>query len=118
MNVQIGICAECKRKLLVFMGRCHECRRALAHKSLESKPANGFAGQSGPNIERFENCVLEIDRRLGRIFVHLPTGKTKVKVSRIPLGRLTLELIDVIVTSDSEAAKCHPSGPPLGQHRK
>jgi hypothetical protein len=88
------------------MGRCRECRQAFSRKALESEPAGGFVGQSYnlktkiPNIERFENCVLEIDRALGRIFVHLATGRTKVRVSRIPLGRLTPELIDIVASSD------------------
>jgi hypothetical protein len=99
MNKQIGSCAECKKKRLLLMGRCRECRKAFARKAFDAEPAGGFVSHTLktklPNIERFENCVLEIDRGLGRILVHLPTGKTKVKVSRIPLGRLMRELIDI-----------------------
>jgi hypothetical protein len=108
MDVQIGTCAGCNRKLLVFLGRCHECRRAFVHKALASKPADAVEIQSSPPVERFERCVLEIDRALGKIFVHLPTGKTKVRVSRIPLASLTSEVIEVLSTTALKLRKRSP----------
>jgi hypothetical protein len=74
-------------------------------KALASKPADAVEIQSSPPVERFERCVLEIDRALGQIFVHLPTGKTKLRVSRIPLASLTSEVIEVLSTTASKLIK-------------
>jgi hypothetical protein len=49
------------------------------------------------NREEFPNCTLEINHDKGVIYVHLPTGRTKLRLSGVSKQLCRMKMIDLRV---------------------